>query len=188
MKLTSVIVLAGASLCVPAMAADRYAIDPEHTYPVFEVRHLGFSTQRGRFNKTSGTISLDRAAKSVSIDVSIDTNSIDMGFEKWDKHLRSEDFFNAAKFPTIAFKSTAGKFQGDVLTEVSGQLSLLGVTKPVILSIANFRCAPNPFTKVETCGADATVTIKRSEFGMSYGVPAIGDEVLLRLPVEAIRN
>ena len=175
-------------LAAPACAADNYTVDSRHTWPVFEVNHLGFSTQRGRFNKTTGTIVLDRAAKKASVDISIDTNSISTGLEKLETHLRAEDFFDVAKYPAITFKSTSAKFEGDKLASLSGNLTLHGVTKPVTLTVTSFFCGPNPVYKKDACGADAVTTIKRSDFGINYALPAVSDEVKLLIQVEAHKN
>ena len=171
-----------------AQAADSYTIDSRHTYPVFEVNHLGFSTQRGRFNKSAGKIVVDTAAKSGSVDLTIETASIDMGLEKWDEHMRSPDFFDVAKHPTMTFKSSKLKFDGDKIVGADGDFTLLGVTKPMSLALSGFRCGEHPMLKKTVCGLDASATIKRSDFGMKYGVPAIGDDVKLIVPVEAIKD
>lgn len=181
----SVLLVAGVS---QAVAADTYTIDATHTWPMFEVNHLGFSTQRGRFNKTSGKITLDREAKKGAIEAVVDVNSLDMGFDKWDAHMKSEDFFNAEKFPTMEFKSDMLKFDGIKLTGAEGTLTLLGVTKPVKLSIAQFKCGEHPMNKKPMCGAEVVTTIKRSEFGMTKYVPAVGDEVKISFPVEAYKD
>ena len=178
-----------ATLSTAAIAApESYTLDPRHTYPVFEVSHFGFSIQRGRFNKTTGALTLDRAAKSGTIDVTIDVASIDMGIEKWDQHMKSEDFFNAAKFPSITYKSTKLAFDGDKVVAADGELTLLGVTKPVKATITDFVCKPHPMLKKEVCGGNVTASIKRSEYGMAYGLPNIGDDIKILLPVEAIKD
>ena len=181
----SVLFVAGVS---QALAADTYTIDATHTWPMFEVNHLGFSTQRGRFNKTSGKITLDRDAKKGTIEAVVDVNSLDMGFDKWDAHMKSEDFFNAEKFPTMVFKSDMLKFDGMKLTGAEGTLTLLGVTKPVKLSVTQFKCGDHPMNKKPMCGAEVVTTIKRSEFGMTKYVPAVGDEVKISFPVEAFKD
>ena len=175
-------------LPVAAMAADSYTIDPAHTFPHFTINHLGFSTMHGRFDKTSGTITLDRAAKSGSVDISIETASISTGFSKRDDHLKSPDFFNAAEFPAITYKSTAVHFNGDKVSSVDGNLTISGVTKPVSLTITEFNCGTNPMSKKDECGAGATAHIKRSDFGVKYGVPNIGDDVNMEFEIEAIKN
>jgi polyisoprenoid-binding protein YceI len=188
MQRTLAAVLLSSSLALPAFAADSYTADPSHTYPNFEVSHLGFSTSRGVFEKTSGKITLDTAAKSGTIDITIDTASLHTGWPKRDDHLKSEEFFNVAKFPTMTYKSSKLKFDGDKLTGVDGELTLLGVTKPVNLAVTDFKCANHPMTKKPMCGANATATIKRSEFGMSTYVPAIGDEVKIEIQIEALKD
>jgi len=188
---TRLTLLAGAAafaLSAAALAADSYSIDSRHTYPVFEVNHLGFSTQRGRFNKTTGKITLDSAAKKGSVEVVIDTASIDMGLEEWDKHMKNEDFFNVEKHPTMTFKSDKFMFKKGKPSEVHGTLTLLGVEKPVKLAVNHFHCGVHPINKKEVCGADLTTRIKRSEFGMTKFLPAVGDDIFIRISVEAFKD
>jgi polyisoprenoid-binding protein YceI len=177
-----------AAVAAPALAADTYAIDSFHTFPSFEVNHLGFSTQRGRFDKTSGTVVLDSAAKKGSIDLTIDVSSLNMGFPVWNEHMAAEGFFNTAKFPTITFKSNKLIFEGDKVVGAEGDFTLLGVTKPVKLVVSNFKCGDNPFNKKAMCGADISTTIKRSEFGMTKALPAVGDEIKIFSAVEAYKQ
>ena len=187
--LAAPLLLALAAVTAPALAAPAgYTIDPNHTFPVFEVDHLGFSTQRGRFNKTSGRITLDTAARQGSVDVTIEAASIDMGFAKWNDNMRGEGFFNTAEFPTISFKAERLSFDGDKPVSAEGSLTLLGVTKPVTLTLTRFHCAPHPLNKRETCGADVVATLKRSEFGMTKYIPSVGDDVRLLIAVEAFRE
>jgi polyisoprenoid-binding protein YceI len=181
--------LALAAVTAPALAAPAgYTIDPNHTFPVFEVDHLGFSTQRGRFNKTSGRITLDTAARQGSVDVTIEAASIDMGFAKWNDNMRGENYFNTDAHPTITFKADRLVFDGERPVSAEGSLTMLGVTKPVTLTINRFRCAPHPLNKRETCGADVMATLKRSEFGMTKYIPSVGDDVRLLIAVEAFRE
>lgn len=178
-----------ATAATPAFAApENYTIDPRHTLPSFEVNHLGFSTQRGRFNSTSGKITLDREAKRGTVLVTIDTSSVSTGVPKLEEHLRAEDFFDVARHPTMTFKSSNLKFNGDVPVAAEGELTIRGITKPVTLAITSFKCGPNPVAKRDACGADATVTVKRSDFGMTYALPALGDEVKLLVNVEAFKE
>lgn len=186
--LLALLALACAAVGTPAAAADSYTIDPTHTFPSFEVSHLGFSIQRGRFNRSSGKIALDTAAKSGSIDVSIDATSIDTGLAKLEEHLRSEEFFDTAKYPTITFASKSLKFDGDRLVSADGNFTMHGVTKPITLMLDHFKCAPHPMTKKPHCGANATASIKRSEFGIAKYVPSVGDDVKISIQVEAIRD
>lgn len=176
------------ALPLSALAADSYTVDPPHTFPHFSVNHLGFSTMQGRFDKTSGKITLDRAAKSGSVEIAIESASVSTGFAKRDEHLRSPDFFNAAEFPTIGYKSTAVRFKGDTPASVEGNLTLLGVTKPVTLTIDAFNCGTNPMNKKEECGAAASAQIKRSDFGMKFALPNVGDDIKLVFEIEAIKN
>jgi polyisoprenoid-binding protein YceI len=178
----------GLAVCAPAFGADTYAVDVRHTYPMYEVSHFGWSTQRGRFNEATGKIVLDRAAKTGSVAISIKSASVDTGIAKWDEHMVSEDFFNAARFPSIDFKASKIVFDGDKPASVPGELTLLGVTKPVTLTVTGFGCGTHPVTKKEVCGADAHATIKRSEFGMTKYLPGISDEVKLVLNVEAFKE
>lgn len=183
-----VILALAALIAAPVYAADNYKVDPNHTWPVFEVNHLGFSTQRGRFNKSSGTVTLDLAAKKGSVDLTIETASIDMGFDKWDEHMKNEDFFNVKYFPTMRFTSDKLVFDGDKVVAAEGRFTLLGVTRPLTLTVSNFRCAPHPMLKKQACGADISASFKRTEFGMAKFVPMVSDEVKIYSPIEAIQN
>lgn len=184
--------LAAATLTVAlganAFAADTYSIDPKHTFPMFEVNHLGFSTQRGRFDKVSGKITLDAAAQHGQIDVSIDINSLDMGFAEWNEHMLDAKFFNAKQFPTMTFKADKLNFDGGKLTSAQGTLTLLGVTKPVTLAVSSFNCGMHPMLRKEMCGAEVSASIKRSDFGMSAYVPMVGDDIKISIPVEAYKD
>ena len=188
MKNTFASLALSALLSTSALAADSYTIDPVHTYPTFEVRHLGFSTQRGRFDKNSGRISLDLAAKTGSVELVIDVASLSTVYPNLTKHLLSEDFFNVEKFKTMSYKSDKLVFEGDKLVAAAGTFTLLGVSKPLRLTVSNFRCGQHPMNQKAMCGADITATLKRSEFGMSKLVPAVGDEVNISAPVEAYKD
>ena len=176
------------ALPMSAFATDSYTIDPNHTFPHFSINHLGFSTLQGRFDQTSGTVTLDRAAKTGSVNISIETGSVSTGYVKRDEHLKSPDFFNAAEFPTMTYKSTAVHFKGDAPSSIDGNLTIMGVTKPVTLTIDAFNCGTNPMNKKDECGAGASAQIKRSDFGVKYGLPVIGDDVKLVFEIEAIKN
>jgi len=179
----TILTLAAAPAC-----ADPYTIDPRHTFPSFEISHLGFSTQRGRFNKTTGSINYDRAAQTLSAEIQIDAASVDTGLDKLEEHLRGEDFFNTAMFPEIVFRGSSAKFDGERPIVLAGEFTLLGVTRPLNLTLNNFRCGMHPKLQKEVCGADASGMIRRSDFGMSYGLPAIGDSVRLLIQVEAVKD
>ncbi|MEO8408695.1 MAG: YceI family protein [Oxalobacteraceae bacterium] len=168
--------------------ATTYNIDPSHTYPSFEADHMGgVSVWRGKFTKTSGTITLDRAAKTGTVDLTIDANSLDFGLAKLNEHAKSKEMFDVAQFPTAVYKGSAIKFDGDKPVAVVGTLTLHGVTKPVALTINKFKCIPHPMLKREVCGADASATFNRADFGISYGLPMFAPEVKLAIQVEAIK-
>ncbi|MGV7210920.1 YceI family protein [Oxalobacteraceae bacterium A2-2] len=169
-----------------AMAAS-YNIDPTHTYPSFEADHMGISVWRGKFDKTSGTIQMDRAAKTGSMEITIDAASIDFGLDKMNSHAKGEDMFNVAKFPTAVYKGKSFKFEGEQLVAVDGELTLLGVTKPLTLKVDKFKCIMHPRLKREVCGANATAEFKRSDYGLNYGLPNFSPEVKLAIQVEAIK-
>lgn len=168
--------------------AQTYNIDPNHTYPSFEADHKGISFWRGKFTKTTGTVTLDRAAKNGSIDLEIDANSIDFGHEKMNAHAKKADMFNVEKFPKIKYTASKITFVGDNPSSVEGELTLLGVTKPVILTIRKFKCIIDGMSKRELCGADAVAEFKRTDFGLDYGVNwGFSPEVKLQIQVEAMR-
>ena len=167
---------------------ESFSIDPNHTKPLFEVNHLGFSTQRGRFNETSGVIHLDRAQHRGSVNFVIKTDSIDMGLQKWDDHMKSDAFFNVTKYPEVVFTSSDFVFQGDLPVEAKGALTLLGVTRPISLKIQGFNCGEHPILKKPLCAANIETTLKRSEFGLTQYLPGVGDEVHVLVPVEAFKN
>lgn len=183
------------ALPVAAVAMDSYTLDPYHTFPNFSVDHLGVSTMYGRFDKSSGKATLDRAAKAGSLDITIETGSLTTGdsdkgsrARSRDEHLRSADFFNVAEFPKATYKSTKFVFAGDNPSAIEGNLTLLGVTKPVNLTIERFKCNPAQGNSKERCGGNATGKFKRSDFGMKMGVPSIGDEITLLVSFEATKD
>lgn len=178
-----------ASLGISAFAApETYVVDGTHSFPSFSYTHLGFSTQQSKFDKTTGKITLDRAAKTGTLDITIDVKSVNTGLELFNGHLKGEDYFNIEKFPAITFKSGNFKFDGDKIAAITGDLTIKGITKPVTLAVTSFNCAPHPFTKKEVCGANANARIKRSEFNAGKNTPAVSDEVTLNIVVEAIKE
>lgn len=170
---TSLLMTAGvlaASLSFGARAADTYQLDPQHTFPSFEADHMnGLSIWRGKFTKSSGTVTLDRAAKTGTVDVTVDTSSIQTGNTKLDEHLVSPAFFNVAQFPTANYKGTQIVFDGDTPKEVIGTLTMHGVTRPLKLEIVSFKCMMHPMLKREVCGVEASAEFDRSDFGMDFG-------------------
>lgn len=183
----NILILAAMMMVSTNGMAASYSIDPTHTYPNFTINHLGFSTMHGRFGKTSGKLTMDKAKGTGSVDIVIDVASVDTGFKKRDDHLRSPDFFNAVEFPQITFKSTKVTFNGKGATVV-GDLTMKGVTKSVTLAVASINCGVHPFSKKDVCGFDATAKLKRSDFGIKYALPAVGDEVNLTIEVEAVKD
>lgn len=190
MKLKHLIVALVAASAVPAFAADTYTIDPSHTYPSFETDHMGgVSVWRGKFTKSAGTIVLDRAAKTGSLDVTIDTTSVDFGLPALDEHVKKDPaLLDAAKFPTATFKSKSIKFNGDTPVSVDGDFTLHGVTKPLTLTINSFKCIMHPRFKKEVCGADVSGSFNRGDYGVSMGLPMFKPEVKLAIQVEALKN
>jgi polyisoprenoid-binding protein YceI len=154
-----------------AMAAPvTYQIDPSHTYPAFEADHMGgLSIWRGKFTDSAGTIVLDAEKDTGTVEVTVKTASIDFGHEKLNEHAKSPDLFDVAKYPTAVYKGTLTHFKNGVPTEVQGTFTLHGVTKPLVLQINQFLCKPNPMTHKEVCGADASATFDRADYGLSFG-------------------
>lgn len=178
-----------ALFAAPGFAApETYLVDPTHTYPRFEYSHFGYSNQIQRFNKTSGTIVVDRAARTGSVHISIDAKSVDTGYALFDEHIQGEDYFDTAKYPTITYKSTAVKFDGDKPVAVEGLLTVKGVTRPVTLKVTSFHSMPHPMLKKDAIGANAVAKIKRSEFNAGKNAPHVSDEVTLTIAVEALKQ
>jgi polyisoprenoid-binding protein YceI len=184
------------ALPLSAVAApENYTIDPTHTYPHWEVNHLGVSNWRGQFGKTDGKFMIDRAAKAASVEITVQTASVVSGDSDrgsrprtLDEHLRTPDFFNVAEYPAMTYKSTSVKFNGDNLGTIEGNLTLLGVTKPLALHVENWVCKPHPFNKKEMCGGNASGSFKRSDFGMKFGLAAVGDEIKLWIQIEGYKD
>ena len=166
-----------------------YAIEPSHTFATFEIGHFGTSTNRGRFNKTTGNVTLDKAAKSGSLDVTVDTTSLDTGTAQFTKHISSDEILNVAAFPTAHLVATKFVFNGDKVSEIAGNLTLMGKTNPVVLKAQNFNCYNSPMIKREVCGGDFDTTIVRSQYGASYGLNyGFPDNVHLVIQVEAVKQ
>jgi polyisoprenoid-binding protein YceI len=186
--LATLALLAGASLAGAAQAAAvTYKIDPTHTYPSFEADHMGVSVWRGKFNKSEGTVVLDKQAGSGTVEVVVDTKSIDFGLDAMNEHANKPDLFDSAKFPTATYKGKLAGFVDGAPTRVDGELTLHGVTKPLSLKIAKFKCIPHPMHKRELCGADASGSFQRDQFGMAAGKEyGFSMTVDLRIQVEAV--
>ncbi len=178
------VTLSGAAFAAP----ETFVIDNAHTFPRFSYSHFGLSTQLSRFDKTSGKIVLDREAKTGSVEVVIDTKSVNTGFDVFNGHIQGEDFLSTEKFPTATFKSTKVRFEGDKPVAVEGDLTIKGITKPVTLTLTSFVLQPHPMLKKDAIGANATTKISRTEFGAGKYAPNVGDEVTIDLAVEAIKE
>jgi polyisoprenoid-binding protein YceI len=165
------VVLMAAASSVAIAAPVTYQVDTRHSHPSFEADHFGgVSVWRGIFTGTSGTITLDRAAKTGTVDITIPTATVQTGEADLDKHLKSNEFLDVEKFPKATFKGKMTKFKDDAPSEVQGDLTLHGVTKPVTLTLASFKCMMHPMKKgTELCGADAHTTINREDFGVTFG-------------------
>ena len=187
-KLAAVFAFAAAAASPALAAPETFVIDSTHTFPRFSYNHFGYSTQVSRFNKTTGKVVLDKAAKTGAVDVEIDTKSVDTGYSTFNEHIQGEDFLNTAKFPTATFKSTKVIFEGDKPAAVEGNLTLKGVTKPVTLKLTAFQAMPHPMLKKDAIGANATTTVKRSDFNMGKYAPNVGDEVTIDIGLEAIKQ
>ena len=180
---------AAAALSMPALAAPQaYVIDNKHTFPSFSYSHFGYSIQTSRFNTTTGKVVLDREAKTGSVDVVIDMKSVDTGSALFDQHIQGEDFLDTAKYPTATFKSTGVKFEGDKPVAVDGNLTIKGITKPVTLKVTSFQQMLHPMMKKDAIGANATTTVKRSEFNAGKYAPNVGDDVTINIAIEAIQE
>jgi polyisoprenoid-binding protein YceI len=176
-----------ALLAAGAYAAPvTYTLDPNHTFPSFEADHFGgLSTWRGKFDSSSGKVVLDKDAKAGSIDVTVDVASINFGHPKLNEHAKSKEIFDAAQFPTATYTGKFTKFNGTAPAEAQGTLTMHGVTKPVTLEIDSFKCMQSPMTKKEVCGANATATINRADFGVNFGQQyGFKQEVKLQIQVE----
>ena len=172
-------------------AVDHYTVDPAHTYPSFQAPHIGgISFWRGKFNKSSGTVTLDREAKTGAVDITIDTASINFGNDKLNEHAKSAEMFDVAKYPTAVYKGSKMTFNGDAPISVDGTLSLHGVTRPLTLTINEFKCIIHPLLKREVCGADASAEFDRGDFGISYALPKPipSGKVTLQIQVEAVKD
>lgn len=188
MKLNHFLAVALFAVAAPSFA-QTYKVDSSHTYPSFEADHKGISFWRGKFTKTEGTITLDRAAKTGTMNITIDANSIDFGHAKMNEHAKNKDMFNVPQFPTITYVGKSMKFNDDTLVAVEGELTMLGVTKPVNLTVNKFKCIQDAMTKKEICGADASAEFKRSDFGMNYAINwGFSPDVKLAIQVEAVKS
>jgi polyisoprenoid-binding protein YceI len=188
MKKTILALIIGNTLSFSATAANSYTVDPKHTFPSFEINHLGFSIQRGRFNQTSGKVLLDPESATGYILISIETASISTGLAELEKHLRGKEFLDTERYPQIKFISDKLSFNKDQLVAADGILTLHGISKPVHLTVDHFYCGINLINMKNTCGANATTTIKRSDFSVDKYAPKLADEVNIAIQIEATKD
>lgn len=178
--------VAGAALAAPV----TYKADPAHTYPSFAADHFGgLSTWRGKFDRSSGTIVLDRQAGTGTVDITVDASSINFGQDKLNEHAKSAEMFDVAKYPTATYKGTLTNFKDGSPTEVRGELTLHGVTRPLNLKIDHFTCRmmPPAMGGKERCGADASASFNRADFGINFGDKfGFNMQVKLNIQVEAV--
>lgn len=182
----------GAALLAATTVANAelasYTIEPLHSSVVFETRHFGTSTLRARFVAKSGTITIDPAAKTGKANIVIDTTSISSGVAEFDTTLKDSSFFNAATYPDAIFIATDFRFDGDKVTQVSGDLTILGKSNPVTLNASNYNCYFSPLFKKQVCGGDFVSTVKRSDWNLNVGIPFMSDDTKLLIQIEATRN
>ncbi len=167
---------------------ESFTIDQSNTFPSFEVGHMGFATQSGRFNRTRGMVVMDEQKKTGKVDISIDANSIDTGIGPLDEALRKLDFLNVAQHPTLTFNSSQFRFNNDQLVAVDGTLTMLGVTRPITLSVTHYQCGMDAASGRFVCNVDAVASFKRSDHGMTAYIPMVSDDVKLRIKVKAARD
>lgn len=187
MKKTLIAAALACFVATPAFAEPTtFTFDPQHTFPHFSYDHFGMTNQHLRFDKATGSVTLDQEAKKADVDVVIDMKSISTGFEAFDSGIQKEDFFNTKKYPEATFKSTKVNFDGDKPTSIEGDLTIKGITKPITLEISSFTRKEHPLLKKDTIGVEASGKLKRSDFDAGKFVPLVGDEVTLNIVVEAM--
>ncbi len=174
---------------VPASAADRYTVDGAHSLPEFRFTHAGLTTQTGRFDSARGTIVLDPAARTGHVHYEIDAASLDMGFGTERADSPGFRLFDVGRFPKISFDSDRLVFGAHAeVIAAEGALRLLGVSRPLRVRVDHFQCGLNPMNSKAMCSGEITATLKRSDFGMLEYIPAVSDEISVRVPVEAYRD
>ena len=188
-KTTLLALVAAIGVTAAHAESATYAIEPSHSFATFEIGHFNTSTNRGRFDKKEGTVTIDRAAHTGKLDVKLDTTSINTGVPQFTKHLSSDEILDVTKFPTAEFHGDKFTFNGDKVTEIAGDLTLHGKTAPVVLKAQNFNCYQNPMLKREVCGGDFEATIVRSQWGMNWGLTnGFPDNVHVLVQVEAVKQ
>lgn len=187
-KLSAALLLSVAASAPAWAAPEVYTVDGTHTFPRFSYSHFGLSMQTSGFNSTTGTVTLDKVAKTGAVDITIDMKSVDTGYTTFNEHIQGEDFLDTAKYPSATFKSTKVHFEGDKPVAIEGNLTIKGVTKPVTLKVTHYTTMAHPMLKKDSIGANATTVIKRSEFNAGKYAPHVGDDVTITVSLEAIKN
>jgi polyisoprenoid-binding protein YceI len=183
----AVTIALGLGTATQALAAPvTYQVDPTHTFPRFSYDHFGLSTQLSRFDQVSGTVVLDREARTAAVDIVIDTTSVNTGYETFDEHIQAEHFLDTARYPTATFRSTRVEFDGDRPVAIEGELTIKGITRPVTLEVTHFVNMTHPMLNKDAIGADATTVIRRTDFNAGKYAPNVGDEVTLNISLEAV--
>ena len=178
-----------ALLCAAAQAADTYTADADHTFASFAFDHLGYSQQRGRFDTVRATVQLDMEQRSGSVEVVIAVASVSTGSTAFNQTLLGSGFFDAAQFPEIRFTGNQLVFDRlDRIERIDGNLTIKGTTRPVTLQVGHFHCMVHPLLRKQACGAHATATIRRSDFGLGKFAPLVGDTVSITVAIEALRT
>jgi polyisoprenoid-binding protein YceI len=167
---------------------ESFTIDRSNTFPSFEVDHMGIATQSGRFNRTTGRVVMDEQKKSGKVDITIDANSVDTGIGPLDDALRKLDFLNVAQYPALTFRSSQFRFDSDQLVAVDGTFTMLGVARPITLTVTHYKCGPDAASGRFVCDVDAVASFKRSDHGMTAFIPMVSDDVKLRIKVRATRD
>jgi polyisoprenoid-binding protein YceI len=182
------VLAASLALAAAPLYATTYTIEPDYTQAVFRWNHLGFSNPAAQLSQGQGTLEFDAADPTHAVvNVTIPLSTLDTGVPALDEHLRSEDFFEVAKFPTASFRSTkVEQGMGKDRLKVTGDLNLHGVTKPVTLDVTVLKVGSNPRTSLPTVGFEATTTLKRSDFGLGAYVPQVSDEIRLQISSQGV--
>lgn len=189
MKQLSTLALLSLATVLASAAPATYTIDPTHTFPSFEADHMGLSVWRGKFNKSSGTVTLDKTAGSGEVDITIDMDSIDFGLDAMNAKARGDGMFDTTQFPLATYKGQLAGFVNGAPTQVVGRLTMHGITRPLTLQIQSFKCRPHPMYRRDWCGADALATFQRDDFGVDTGKEyGFKMDVTLRIQVEAVKT
>src|SRR5258708_27158066 len=189
MKHNYMLLLFALAVTSATAASTTYNVDPDHTHPSFEVDHFGgLSTWRGTFKKSTGTVIIDTDAKTGTVDVVIDTATVDFAHDKLNEHVSSPEVLDVAKYPTAEYKGKFAEFANGAPKTVTGALTLHGVTKPVTLTINSFKSIQHPMLKKQVCGAHASGSFNRADFGVNYGQQyGFNQSLVLHIQVEGVK-